>query len=226
MRFVPKCGWAWTAIVLAGCIEAGVGRVIDSETKLPIAGAEVRFECQASANIESWRTLRLVVPVTDDKGFYRFSRWDLLGCEAGYLSARKKGYVSLSGSEIIWHTVNGYVFQMAPEADAKLRILKLMHGATVRTERNARSTAFSSTRAEYHSIYFSFINSRNISVTPREKAFVIENYCARLTGLYERLSPQDRVEIAREKEMVTTQMPMGWATIDHEAQVVAYCKAR
>jgi hypothetical protein len=121
------------ALALGGCnqIAPGQGRVLDTETNLPIAGVEVNFDCQVGVNLESSRTLRNASVLTDDQGVYRFTRAHVRGCEFGTLSAQKAGYENLSGKESVWHTLDGYGFYLAPQAEATMRRLKLIHSATV-----------------------------------------------------------------------------------------------
>jgi hypothetical protein len=210
----------------AGNVHSGKGQVVDSKTGLPMAEVLMLFECQTSSGPHGWRTLRQVNAETDAKGVFRFNLWDLRGCEIGSLSAYKKGYVNLSGSALIWidGSVGGYKFEMAPEADANLRRLEIMHTAAVKNADNANTSPFESTRAEYHWVYFRFIDSKPLARTPDEKAFVVENYCARLRDLYKSLSPEERLELAKEKEMRQRMGRVGMHAIDHAGEVIAYCK--
>jgi hypothetical protein len=217
---------AGLTLEFAGNVHSGKGQVVDSKTGLPMAGVVMLFDCKTSSGLEGWRTLRSVSAETNAKGVFRFTLWDLRGCDIGSLSAYKKGYVNLTGSRLIWiaGSVDGSIFEMAPEADANLRRLEIMHTATVKNADNANTSPFESTRAEYHWVYFRFIDSKPLARTPDEKAFVVENYCARLRDLYKALSPEQRIELAKEKEMVRTRMPVNWHAIDHAGEVIAYCK--
>jgi hypothetical protein len=217
---------AGLTLEFAGNVHSGKGQVVDSKTGLPMAEVEMLFKCETSSGLENWRTLRWVSAETNAKGVFHFNLWDLRGCDIGSLSAHKEGYVNLTGSQLIWiaGSVDGYIFEMAPEADANLRRLEIMHNATVKRADNADTSPFESTRAEYHWVYFRFIDSKLYARTTLEKEFVVENYCERLADLYKALSPEQRIELAKEKEMVATRMPVNWHAIDHAGEVIAYCK--
>lgn len=212
--------------VVAGCIESGQGRVIDSETGQPIADAHVRFECQVGVNIESWRTIDVLEAVTDQNGVYRFNRSDTWKCDSGVLSANKAGYESLSENELIWHTVGGYTFQLAPAAEATLRRLKILYRATIKDEKNAKTYPFSSPGAEYQSMYLRFMQSRSIAKTPAENAFVVQNYCPRLAALHANLSPAELEQLVNKEEWVRLPSTALRVRFDHEANVVAYCAGK
>lgn len=213
------------ALALGGCngIGPGQGRVLDTETNQPIAGVELRFDCQVGHNIESYRTLRIVSVFTNDQGVYRFTNRDVSGCQFGSLSPYKTGYENMSGKELIWHSLDGYVFQLAPQAEATMRRLKIIHSATIKNASNAATHPFSSPKAEYGWVFFRFIDSRNMAKTDRERQFVKDSYCSRLIGLDERLSPAERDEITREREMVHTDSSAAWMTIDHGKEVLGTC---
>jgi len=205
-------------IFATGPIEPGEGRVIDSETGRPIEGVQVRLNCQVGI-IHGTQTLRNILAVTDGNGTFRFSRSNVRGCGSVSLSVRKDGYVSFFESEISYHTVDGHVLQMTPQAEATMRTLKYWHRAA------AGPPQPSSAMERYHRIYPHFINSKHIAGTPREEAFVSENYCALLADLHLQMSPQERIWIAGQKTTVTRQSPPKPVAFDHEGQVVAFCKA-
>lgn len=200
--------------------------MIDSETGQPIAGAHVLFKCEVAANIESWRTIAVLDAVTDQNGVYRFGRSDTWKCDSGVLLARKAGYESLSGNELIWHTVGGYTFQLAPAAEATLRRLKIVHRATIKDDKNANTHPFSSPGAEYQWVYLRFMQSRSIAKTPAENAFVVQSYCARLAALHANLSPAERGQLVNKEEWVTLPSTALRVRFDHEANVVAYCAGK
>jgi hypothetical protein len=213
-------------LIVAGCIEPGEGRVVDSETGRPIAAASVRFRCQVGVNLESWKTIAVLETVTDQNGAYRFGSSDTWKCDSGVLSANKAGYESLSPDELIWRTVGGYTFQLAPAAEATLRRLKILHSATIKDATNARTHPFSSPGAEYQWVYLRFMQSRSIAKTPDANAFIAQNYCARLAALHATLSPAERAQLVNKEEWVTMPSTALRVRFDHEANVVAYCAGR
>jgi hypothetical protein len=218
---------AVASVLLCGCIEPGEGRAIDSESGQPIAGVQVLFKCEIGTNIESSRTLAEIESITDERGIYRFSRSQTRRCDHGVLRASKPGYVLMSFPfELVWKSVGGYTFQFAPEAEATLRRLRILHGATVKTAANARTAPFESPKAEYEWIYLRFMQSKTIASTPGEKAFVVESYCARLAALDGQLSPQERAGFLGRKEWVSVGPQTFQVTFDHAAQVAAWCKAQ
>lgn len=217
---------AVAAVLLCGCIEAGEGRAIDSESGRPINGVHVLFKCEVGTNIESSRTVDEFESITDERGVYRFSLSQTRRCDHGVLRASKPGYVVMSFPfELVWKSVDGYTFQLAPEAEATLRRLRILHGTTVKTAANARTAPFESPKAEYEWTYLRFMQSKTIARTPGEKAFVVENYCGRLAALDGQLSPQERAGFLGRKEWVSVGSQTFQVTFDHAAQVAAWCKA-
>ncbi len=217
---------AAAAALLCGCIEAGEGLAIDSESGQPIAGAQVVFQCEVGTNIESSRTIAEFESITDERGVYRFSQSQTRRCDHGVLRARKPGYELMSSPfELVWKSVDGYTFQFAPQAEATLRRLRILHSATVKNAANARTDPFASPQAEYEWTYLRFMQSKAIAGTPREKAFVMENYCARLAALDRRLAPAERAAFLGRKQWVNVGSQTFQATFDHTAEVAAWCKA-
>lgn len=200
--------------------------MVDSETGRPIADVRVRFRCQVGVNLESWRTIAVLDAVTDQNGVYRFGPSDTWKCDSGVLSANKAGYESLSADELIWRTVGGYTFQLAPAAEATLRRLKILHSATIKDEKNAHTHPFSSPGAEYQWVYLRFMQSRSIAKTPGENAFIAQSYCARLAALHANLSPAERGQLVNKEEWVTMPSTALRVRFDHEANVVAYCASK
>jgi len=216
---------AAATFLLCGCIEPGEGRAIDSESGQPLAGVHVLFARADRVNIESSRTIDEFESVTDERGVYRFSRSQTGQCDHGVLRASKPGYVLMSSPfELVWNTVAGYTFQFAPEAEATLRRLRILHSATVKTAENAGTAPFESPNAEYEWTYLRFMQSKTIASTPREKAFVVENYCARLAALDGRLSAQERAAFLGRKEWVSVGPQTFQVSFDHATQVTAWCK--
>jgi hypothetical protein len=225
-RSLAIAALAGAALLLCGCIASGEGRAIDSESGQPIAGVRVLFKCEVATNIESSRTLDEFVSITDERGVYRFSLSQTRRCDHGVLRASKPGYVVMSFPfELVWNSVGGYTFQLAPEAEATMRRLRILHGATVKTAANARTAPFESPKAEYEWTYLRFMQSKTIASTPGEKAFVVENYCARLAALDGHLSPQERAAFLGRKEWVSVGSQTFQVTFDYAEQVAAWCKA-
>jgi hypothetical protein len=207
------------ASVLIAGLDYGEGKVVSTETGLPIAGVEVQFECE-KGKLHGSELVRVATSVTGADGIYRFGWSDIRGCDRGVLRVKRHGYVGFPPSEIIWRSVAGHVFHMAPEEEAVMRTMKFWLSAT---QPAGSLRSHPTPKAEYEYVYFRFLNSRNVARTPREKSFVVESYCARLLGLYGKLTPPERDELRSKKEMITTRSPARWETIDHEGQVAVAC---
>ena len=214
--------------ILSGCIDMapGQGQVLNTETNLPIEDVEVRFDCQVGANIEGFRTLRIVSVLTDKQGIFRFTRKDLRGCQFGTLTARKDGYVNLSGADQVYESMNrAHGFWLAPQAEAAMRKLKNLHASTIKTKANEKTFPFSEgPKVVYSQLFYRFVMSKSIAKTERERQFVIDNYCSRLIEQYAQLSIEDKEALPKQREWVSTEPSMTQVTVNHEREVLGTCR--
>jgi hypothetical protein len=214
--------------ILSGCndMAPGQGQVLNTETNLPIEGVEVRFDCQVGANVESVRTLRIVSVLTDKQGIFRFTREDLRGCQFGTLTARKDGYVNLSGADQVYESMNrNHGFYLAPQTEAAMRKLKNLYASTIKTKANEKTYPFSEgPKVVYSQLFYRFVMSKSIAKTEREHQFVIDNYCSRLIEQYAQLSIEDKEAVARQREWVHTEPTMTQVTVNHEKEVLGTCR--
>ncbi len=216
------------SFLLNGCsdIAPGQGQVLDTETKLPIEGAEVRFDCQVGENLEGVRTLRIVSVLTDKQGIFKFSRTDVRGCQFGSLEAHKQGYENLSGTDQVFGSMNNaHGFWLAPQADAAMRKLKALYSTTIKTKDNERTFPFTeSQKVIYSHLFYRFVASKSIAKTEQERQFVVDNHCSRLIALYGRLSTEDKEATTKLSEWVHTEPSITYVTVNHEKEVLTTCR--
>lgn len=214
--------------VLSGCsdISPGQGQVLDAEKNLPIVGVEVLFDCQVGENIEGFRTLRVVSVITDKQGIFKFTRGDVRGCQFGSLDARKDGYENLSGTDMVFGSINNtHSFLLVPQAQAAMHKLKGLYFTTIKTRDNESTFPFTQgPKAIYSHLFFRFVQSKSIAKTERERQFVLDNYCSRLIALHDQLSTEDKEAVTKQSEWVNTEPKMTYVTINHENEVLTTCR--
>ena len=213
---------------LSGCsdISPGQGKVLDAKTELPIEGVKVFFDCQVGENIEGYRTLRVVSVMTDKQGIFKFTREDVRGCQFGSLDARKDGYENLSGTDMVYGSINNTQgFWLVPQAEAAMVKLMGLYFTTIKTQDNESAFPFTQgPKAIYSHFFFRFVQSKSIAKTERERQFVLDNYCSRLIALYDQLSTEDKEVLTKQSEWVNTEPKMTYVTINHENEVLTTCR--
>lgn len=218
----------------AGCLGAdpsgigGSGEVLDWSTHQPVAGARVVLTCLRPHWLqpEGEVIVRTVPRTTDAAGRYSFSRADQAGCARIVVGAAKQGYATdFTGPSLFNGRITAgdpnihYLVKDSDAVWAELQRITPAPGAGL-TDPDGR-TSMSGT----YMLWFSpFVEARRIASTPRELAFVHEHYCAKLRGLYARLTETDREHVAR-----FTVTPYSFrgktetgGTIDY-AEVATYC---
>lgn len=191
----------------AGCFGAdpsgigGTGTVLDWGTHQPVAGARVVLTCLRPHWLqpEGEVIVRTVAGTTDAAGRYSFSRADQKGCARIVIGAGKPGYATdfngpglFNGRYTVGDPNIHYLVKESDAVWAELQRITPDPGAGL-TDPDGK-TSVSGT----YMLWFSpFAEARRIAGTPREVAFVHEHYCAKLQGLYARLTETDKEHIAR-----------------------------
>jgi len=185
---------------ISAVLPAREGRVLLQPENQPIAGATVKATCQViDPNLffsihgsSGTRDLPDIITTSDEFGRYTFDALALSKCWGIIVSAEKPGYETTA--RVLWRSPlnpergqdrNGSdVWMMTSEAilDRHLRSLVL------------RSEPYpgDSVAAQFHRVFSEFSCSMRIAETPRQLAFVRDNFCERARDLVKRLPPTER----------------------------------
>jgi hypothetical protein len=203
----------------------GKGRVLDSTTQLPVAGATVTMICKSTRSGRP-KEIRNVEVVSDPAGMYEFSSSDVSGCDFALVNVRKPGYVP-SGSI---HVGLGYEnFEKIPKVlylttDADIVMLRLTAITRTRIGAFFRVDGTPAYEPEYRVWYEAFLEAKDIAKTDREKQFVHERYCEGLPKLYAALTDKEKADLAESKfSYHDLRGTFKSGKHDYDAEVVAYC---
>lgn len=195
----------------ASRIYPGSGRIVDSETSLPIADASVVLDCKRAVSFHNSRTIRTVTVHTDSGGQYRFSPQDVEGCHWGWIHAEKSGYQQLGVGIHVPHDrkAEGGLY-LTPDSQANLRRLRTL--VLLRQPGKLRGSPL----IQYVSLYSDYREGRRIAVTGEETQFVNDNYCSALKSLFLALTDDEKMQMRRYRT------PDG-SDIDHDKDVEQQC---
>jgi len=171
----------------------GDGQVLDSSSKQPVNGATVDLDCRRS-QFHGSKTVRKVTKISDINGRYKFSLFNLLGCDFAFVRVSKKGYIASSAL----HTGYDYsnyrkipkALYVTKESDAvMLRLQAITPDREADVHPQHKSNYYYS---DYREWYKKFVEAMNIAQTHKERKFVREHYCASLKKLYSALEEKEK----------------------------------
>jgi len=199
------------------------GKVLDSTTQQPIQDVTVTLECFKS-QFHGSKKVRDVAVISDIDGAYRFTLWDVFGCDTGFVNPSKEGYQDSSSISTGYSYTN---YGRIPRVryltkDADVTMLKLK-SITPPKNANVYRNGVRSYVSEYEVLYRNFIHAKTIAESEREIKFVLDRYCEKLATLYSHLDTEDKAHIAN---MLYSKRWRGITTAsDHnyEREVLRYC---
>lgn len=205
-------------------MSGGKGQVLDTATRLPVAGATVALECRRQL-LHGSAKIRDVTSVSDKAGVYGFSLLDVAGCDFAYVRVHKPGYVD-SGSV---HTGYAYTnYGQIPKyryltAEADVVMLRLTAITPARTGTMFRMDGSPAHAAEYRAWYEAFFQAKEIATTDRERQFVRERYCGSLADLYAAMNDQEKADMAGASVSYYWRGVSRNGKHDYAGEVLPYC---
>lgn len=209
-------------VVACECQSSGMtgggGTVLETGTEAAIANATVELECRRLRFPEGSEKIKELRTRTDQNGRYSFTTRDVSDCDMAYVHAVKPGYVSTSGIDLRYsHSKFSRIpttLVLTPEESASMQRLQFLASM-------ARASSSPTKWYLYMVIYGHFSEAKSIATQVKEKEYVVQEFCGRLNDLYAGLSQE-------EKKNLDGQHIAGFRggyRIDHDAEVVPYCKS-
>lgn len=205
---------------LCSCLgmPAGGGIVLETGTGNPVLGAEVKLECRRANFLGGSVVVKTLSATTGASGRFAFSTADVAPCTFAYVRATKSGYLAAASLDLMYRHDN---FSAIPKQIVLTRetdkiMVRLQFLAAIVKATSAPDSAYL-----YSTLYPSFDEARRIANTDKERAYVLTSVCPYLLDVYSKLSNEDRVSL-HGKHLMGFDGP---STIDHEGQLVPYCRA-
>lgn len=216
-------------IVVCSCLSVsvsagmagGTGVLLDLSSNQPIPEAKIRLECQRNLWHGSQKVKDIIVTTGAD-GKFTYTSPELSDCDFAYVHAEKPGYVETDTVDIRYASTDyehlPTKFYMTPVADARMQHLRFLSALA--------GGARPSKEYEYSGIYELFFASKNIAETAPEKQYVHEQYCHRLLALYDSLTESQKTLLKNEYVEYHWNNKMKSGKLDHDKEVVLYCKSQ
>lgn len=190
------------------------GVVLTHGSRLPIAGAEVRLECQA-ATLHGYRTLSTLTTTTGSDGRYRFE--DSLGCSHRRVEASRPGYVD-AWDPGLKHAMLDKPFEPDPKriwlVDERDVTRLNLEGLLI--ESRAPSPSPTPIPDDHYTVIaIPFMESKRIARTPLEFDWIRANYCERVEQHWAQTPEQSQTKLLQAGDVG-----------DYENDVVKFCAGR
>ncbi len=202
------------------------GQALDWYTREPVAGAHMELDCEGAPllKLEGHVHLFTMARTTDGEGRYSFSLADHIVCSKVILNGQKEGFslsFPSSGDEASRRPVPTieYFVKTSDAVYFELEHITPSPGVQVRHLDGSADAA-----GIYRYWFAAFFEAKRIATSQREIEFVHQHYCKKLADLYAALSDTEKASIVKFAVEYNYGGKLESAkTMDHGAEVVAYC---
>jgi len=194
---------------------------LDLSSNEPIPEAKIRLECRRYL-LHGSQKVKDIIVTTGADGKFTYTSHELSDCDFAYVNAEKPGYIETKTVDIRYASTDyknlPTKFYMTPVADARMQHLRFLSALA--------GGARPSKKDEYMGIYKLFFASKDTAETAQEKKYVHEQYCNRLLTLYDRLTESEKTLLKNEYVEYHWNNKMRSGKLDHDKEVVLYCKSQ